>query len=91
MDNPVEKFQRKRSSVLASLLFAAVSVGLALINQNVELVPKAYLWAVSLIGLSFHVWNAAGYRCPYCNKFPETEDVPLFNPIKCGHCGEKLK
>jgi len=77
--------------MLASLLFVAVSVGFALINQKVGLVSTTHLWVVVFVSLLFCTFGAVGYRCPYCNKFPEKDDVPTFNPMSCGHCGGKLK
>lgn len=91
MDNKITVFQRKRKLALGGLLLIALGIILLFMNNQFELFPHNINWGFTVIAIVAGIFTILRYRCPYCGKFPETDDVPMFNPEKCDYCGGKLK
>ena len=77
--------------MLFGLGTAALSVCFALLNSQQNLLAQNLNWPASVVGITILVVAWFLYRCPYCGKFPEKDDIPTFNPTNCGKCGAKLK
>lgn len=77
--------------MLAALFVATMTTGIALINNQVHLFTQLLNWPIAIAGIVLLVVASLHYRCTGCGKFPESDDVPLFNPKVCCHCGQTLK
>lgn len=63
----------------------------SVLNSKFGFVSQEANWPVSLIGVGILLLGFVLYRCPYCGRMPENDDVPLFNPEKCDSCGSRLR
>jgi hypothetical protein len=91
MEKQILKFQISRWLMLFGLFAAVIGLMFSFLNSKYGFVTQEANWPVSLIGVGFLLLGFFLYRCPYCGKLPENDDVPLFNPSKCDSCGSRLR
>ena len=77
--------------MMISLLIVVFGILFALLNSQFDFLPASVNWPVSIFCIFVSLIAYRQYRCPFCGKNPENEDVALFDPNQCSSCGEKLK
>ena len=91
MKKQLIRFWLRRWLVLLGLFAAVTGVMFSLLNHKFGFVNEEANWPISLLGIGTLFIGFVMYRCPFCKKMPENDDVPLFNPDKCDSCGKRLR
>lgn len=91
MMDQVRVFRRRRLFALFGLGLGTVFVCFALLNSQQSIAPLAFDWPFGIGGIVIGALAQLKYRCPYCGKFPEKDDILMFNADQCAQCGAKLK
>ncbi len=91
MRNELRIFHVKRQLALFGLGAMGASVSFAFLNAQFAMVAQSTGWLIVVGGLVLAIAGTCTYRYPSCAKMPESDDVPLFDPSACDHCGRPLK
>jgi hypothetical protein len=89
--DPLAEFRiRRRIGLWLGAALPALMLLIALLSSRVAHLPWWVGAGCVLVAVVATIYAARQYRCPYCEKFPES-DVPLFYPELCCNCNAKLR